>query len=238
MTSRPPSNVIVARDPAELARTAAEWIASHVSEAVRRAGTCSVALSGGSTPKPVYEMLGSSTLAERFPWHEVDFYFADERSVPLDHPESTYRLVRETLLRDRPDVLDRVHRMPADAPDRGAAAARYGRQLPDPLDVLLLGMGEDGHTASLFPGSGALDEKDQRVVAVTGPKPPFERLTITPPVIEGARAVLVLVSGITKAQVLRRALGGEYDPKKVPAQLARRGTWIVDREAARDVLNV
>jgi len=237
MTTGSRSKLIVAKDAAELARTAAEWIAKTVAETVRKSGVCSVALSGGSTPRPVYEELGNSDLAGKFPWQEVEFYFADERAVPLDHPESTYRLVKETLLRSHPDALGRVYRMPADAPDREEAAQRYGRRLPNPLDVLLLGMGEDGHTASLFPGSDALDEKDRRVVAVKGPKPPFERLTITPPVIQEARAVLVLVSGITKAHMLSRALGGVFDPKEVPAQLARQGTWIVDHAAATQMLN-
>ena len=100
------------------------------------------------------------------------------------------------------------------------------------LDLLLLGLGEDGHTASLFPGSPALAERSARVVVVTGPKPPNPRLSITPPVIEAARAILVLVSGAGKAKALARALEGPPDVTAVPAQLARRGAWIVDREAA------
>jgi 6-phosphogluconolactonase len=109
----------------------------------------------------------------------------------------------------------------------------YGERLPDALDLLLLGMGEDGHTASLFPGSPALGERAARVAVVTGPKPPNPRLTITPPVIGGARATIVLVSGAGTAEALARAIEGPLDPAAVPAQLARSGSWIVDRDAAR-----
>src|SRR6185436_17627010 len=128
-----------------------------------------------------------------------EIFFADERAVPVDHPESNYRLVKETLLKTHPEALGQAYRMPADAPDRTEAAKRYGRRMPDPLDVLVLGMGPDGHTASLFPGSAALDENEARVVAVTAPKPPPERMTITPAVIGRARSIVMLVSGAEKA---------------------------------------
>jgi 6-phosphogluconolactonase len=236
MTSRRRSKVIVARDRDEMARLAAEWICDKARHAVRARGRFTLALAGGRTPRPAYDVLGSPEYAERFPWMETEFFFGDERAVPLDHEESNYRLVRETLLRSRPDALGRVFRMPADAPDRDEAAERYGRRLPDPLDLVLLGMGEDGHTASLFPGSPALDERERRVVVVTAPKPPPERMTITPPVLQRARQILVLVSGVEKAPVLARALGGAFDPKALPAQLARHGTWIVDSGAASGLL--
>jgi 6-phosphogluconolactonase len=123
--------------------------------------------------------------------------------------------------------------MPADAENAFAVAAEYGRLLPNPLDLVILGMGEDGHTASLFPGSPALDERDARVVLVTGPKAPFRRMTITPPVIESARELLVLMAGAPKAETLARALEGPLDVKALPVQLARRGTWVVEQAAAR-----
>ena len=234
MTTRTRSKLIVAKDLDELASVAAEWIAKKALAAVRARGGCSIALAGGSTPRPVYAALDR---LEQFPWGEAQFYFGDERCVPVDHPESNYRMARETLLRSHPEALGRITRMPADSPDREKAADRYARQLPDPLDLVVLGMGGDGHTASLFPGSAALDETERRVVPVTGPKAPFERLTVTPPVIERARSLLVVVSGITKAPMVSKALGGLYLPKEIPAQLARRGTWIVDHAAATYVLN-
>lgn len=232
MTTRTRLKLIVAKDRAELRRVAAEILARKIQAAVSARGRCTIALSGGSTPGPVYQELGDSDLARKVPWSQLEIYFADERAVPLDDPESNYRLVKETLLRSHPDLLGQVFRMPADAADRDQAAKRYGRKLPDPLDLLVLGMGPDGHTASLFPGSAALDEKDQRVVPVLAPKPPPQRMTITPPVIERARAIVVMASGEEKAPALARALVGESDPKSVPAQLLRRATWVVDRSAA------
>jgi len=232
VTTRTRLKLIVAKDRAELRRVAAEILARKIQAAVSARGRCTIALSGGSTPGPVYQELGDSDLARKVPWSQLEIYFADERAVPLDDPESNYRLVKETLLRSHPDLLGQVFRMPADAADRDQAAKRYGRKLPDPLDLLVLGMGPDGHTASLFPGSAALDEKDQRVVPVLAPKPPPQRMTITPPVIERARAIVVMASGEEKAPALARALVGESDPKSVPAQLLRRATWVVDRSAA------
>lgn len=232
MTAEGRSHLVVAGDREELARLAAEWVLEHAQGAVRSRGVCTVALAGGRTPRPVYEELGGPQYAERLPWMQIEFYFGDERAVPIDHPESNYRMVRETLLKTRPEALGRVYRMPADAAHRERAADQYGRRLPDALDLLLLGLGEDGHTASLFPGSPALDERDRRVVPVVAPKPPNERMTITPPVIERARAILVLAAGVEKAAALHRALAGPIDPKATPAQLARRGTWIVDPGAA------
>jgi 6-phosphogluconolactonase len=231
------SRLLVAGDAGEFARTAADFLSRRILEAAKARGVCSIALSGGSTPKPVYELLGGSEFGRRIPWDQLEIYFADERAVPIDHPESNYELVRTTLLREHPEAWGRMIRMPADAADRNAAAERYGRRFPDPLDLLVLGMGADGHTASLFPGSPALDERERRVVAVSGaPKPPAERMTITPPVIERARTVVVLVSGVEKAQMVWRALDRHDDPREVPAQLARRGTWIVDHGAATRVL--
>lgn len=220
-----------------LARTAAEWILKQIETAARSRGVCSVALAGGSTPRALYEVLGNSDLAERLPWEQVDWYFGDERAVPMDHPESNYKLVLDTLFRLHREGVGRTYRMPADAPDPEAAADHYGRRFPETVDLLLLGMGPDGHTASLFPGSPALDVRDRRVVATEGPKPPHRRMTITPPVIENARSVVVLAAGIEKAAMVARALGGPLDVKAVPAQLARHGTWFVDPAAAGQMLN-
>jgi len=225
--------LMVVADLRALARRAAERIVESVRRAVAARGASAVALAGGETPRPVYETLAASALAGAVPWGAVDWYFADERAVPADDPESNHRMVRETLLASRPEALARLHRMPADADDAEAAAAEYARLLPDPLDLVVLGMGEDGHTASLFPGSPALDVRAARVVPVMGPSVPFRRMTITPPVIDSAREVLVLVAGAGKAETLARVLGGPLDVRALPAQLALRGTWIVDAAAAR-----
>jgi 6-phosphogluconolactonase len=224
--------LVVVPDTRALARRAAERIVETVRAAVAERGRCAVALAGGATPRATYEVLGTSALAAAVPWGAVSWYFGDERAVSPEHPESNYRAAREALFANRPETLERVYRMPAEAALLDLAARAYGELLPDPLDLILLGIGEDGHTASLFPGSSALAERSARVVVVTGPKPPNPRLTVTPPVIETARAILVLVSGAGKAEALARSLEGPLDVAAVPAQLGRRGTWIVDAAAA------
>jgi len=226
------SGLVVVPDTRALARRAAERIVETTRAAVAERGRCAVALAGGTTPRAAYEVLGASALAAAVPWAAISWYFGDERAVPPDHPESNYRAACETLFAHRPEARERVYRMPAEAADLELAARAYGELLPDPLDLILLGIGEDGHTASLFPGSPALGERSARVVVVSGPKPPNPRLTVTPPVIEAAREVLVLVSGASKAEALVRALEGPLDVTAVPAQLARAGTWIVDAAAA------
>jgi 6-phosphogluconolactonase len=223
---------VVVPDARALARRAAERIVETTRAAGAERGRCAVALAGGTTPRAAYEVLGESALAAALPWAAISWYFGDERAVPPDHPESNYRAACETLLAHRPEARQRVYRMPAEAADLELAARAYGELLPDPLDLVLLGIGEDGHTASLFPGSPALGERSARVVVVSGPKPPNPRLTVTPPVIEAARELLVLVSGAGKAAALARALEGPLDVTAVPAQLARAGTWIVDAAAA------
>ena len=156
-------------------------------------------------------------------------YFGDERAVPPDHPDSNYLMVHRVLLSRVPVPAGQVHRMEAERSDREAAAREYERSLPPRLDILVLGMGPDGHTASLFPGSAALDERQRLVVPVIGAKAPVERLTITPPVIEAARRVAVIATGEDKAAMVARAIEGPLAPKEVPVQLARRGSWFLDR---------
>ena len=227
-----PSEPIVAADLDELARRAAAWMAEEVRQAVARRRRCALALSGGSTPRPAYERLATEPAV---PWNEVEIYFGDERAVPPTDPASNYRMAREALL-DRVGLpAGRVHRMEADAPDFEAAAARYAALLPERLDVLVLGMGPDGHTASLFPRSPALRETEKRVVPATSPLPPVHRLTITPPVIAAAHRVAVITAGAWKAPVVAKVLRGPWRPDELPAQLAREGTWLIDRAAAADL---
>jgi 6-phosphogluconolactonase len=220
--------IVVAR-PAELARPAAEWLEHEVSRAIAQQGRCALALSGGRTPEPAYRELA---LATSIDWSRVEIFFADERAVPPDHADSNYRMVDQALLSRVPIPESQVYRMEAERSDRDAAAGEYEKLLPRTLDILLLGIGPDGHTASLFPGSPALDERQRLVLPAVGAKPPAERMTITPPVIEAARKVILLASGADKAAVVARALEGPLVSKSVPAQLARRGTWLLDQAAA------
>ena len=225
---------LIVVEKAEYAKTAADWILKQADMAATARGVCTIALAGGTTPRPVYEELGRR---DALPWDQIDWYFSDERGVPMDHPESNYRMVLETLFKHHIEALGRTYRMPADAPDVESAADHYGRRFPDTVDILILGLGSDGHTASLFPGSPALEVDTRRVVASRSPKPPHERLTITRPVIENARSIVMLATGVEKAPMVARALGGALDVKAVPAQLARTATWIVDQAAAGQVLN-
>jgi 6-phosphogluconolactonase len=229
---------IVIEERSRLADTVADWMAAAMALDIRERGGCAVALAGGASPRPVYERLARDPNALRVSWRDVQVYFGDERAVPPNDPASNYRMAAETLLGRVPIPADRVHRMPAERPDREAAALEYERALPEALDLLLLGMGADGHTASLFPGSPALEETRRRVVPVTGPKLPPHRLTITPPVIAAARRVAVLVVGAEKAATAALALQGPVRPREYPVQLALRGAWFLDRDAAASLRSI
>ena len=218
---RPPPTVV---DKEALAREGAGWLARALGDAVAGGRRASLALSGGSTPGPVYRELAKREV----PWTKVDFYFVDERFVPPDHPESNYLLAEEALFKPLGIHADQVFRMQGERADRDEAASDYARLLPPVLDVVVLGMGEDGHTASLFPGHSALEEKERRVLAVVGPKPPPWRMTLTLPVLQSARKVLGLVSGAGKRDMVRRVLAGE----DLPAARVTQAHWMMDRAAA------
>jgi 6-phosphogluconolactonase len=214
-------------DAEAVARGAAEAIAQAILTAPA-AKTFHLALAGGTTPKRVYELLGERPL----PWPRLQIWFGDERCVAPDDQESNYAMARAALLERAKLPAANVHRMRGELEDRDAAAREYEAALPPRLDLLLLGIGPDGHTASLFPGSSALKEKARRVVAVTGPKPPPNRLTITPPVITAAARVLVLATGAEKAKAVHCAFEGDADPFECPAALLRDAEWHLDRAAA------
>lgn len=196
-----------------------------------RRGPLSIALAGGSTPRPVYASLAA---AGEVPWDRLDIFFSDERAVPADDPQSNYRMARESLLDRVPISSDRVHRMRGDAASLDSAARQYARQLPQRLDLVLLGIGPDGHTASLFPGGRAL-RAGEAVVSATSPFPPHRRLTFTPRVLARAHHLVVFASGGEKAGPVARALTGPWDPERCPAQLARRGIWLLDAEAGTEL---
>lgn len=215
--------------PEALPEIAARQIAKAIEQAIADRSRASVMLAGGSTPRAVYRHLAQT---QGLPWEKVEIYFGDERSVPPGDSQSNYRMARESLLDAVPIPPAQVHRLLAERPDREAAADEYARLLPERLDLVILGVGEDGHTASLFPGSSALKERVRKVLAVVGPKAPLQRLTVTPPVIAAARVKIILVSGAGKAGAVAQALEGPDQPVQCPAQLARDGIWIMDRAAA------
>lgn len=226
---------VVKFDPAEYAAGAARLIGQLVVDAVSKRGRCALALAGGSTPMPVYRAMAKTEFAPAIPWDKVDVYFGDERCVPPDHKDSNYGAARLVLMAHAPIPSANVHPMDGGRPDREAAARDYEGLLPERLDVLLLGVGPDGHTASLFPDSPALFETTRRVVSVIGPRLPAERLTITPPVIAAAMNVVVMVTGADKAAVVARVLEGSASPTELPAWLARGGTWVLDTPAAGEL---
>jgi 6-phosphogluconolactonase len=217
-----PEPIIV--DSEALAQRAAEWLAEALRQGLAGGGRCSFALSGGKTTGPLYRTLAGMELA----WERVDFYFADERCVPPDHPESNYLLAEQALLQPLGVRPEQVRRMEGEREDRDAAARGYEALLPPVLDVVLLGMGEDGHTASLFPGGSAVEERERRVLAIVGPKPPPWRLTLTLPVLLGARKVLYVVAGAGKREAVRRVFAGE----DLPAARVTNAVWMLDRAAA------
>jgi 6-phosphogluconolactonase len=227
VSERPRFTLKVVPSAAEVAAMGAKAIARALGACRSNASSrVSLVLAGGTTPRAVYELLDESAV------DGVDFFFGDERAVPPDHPESNYRMAKLALFDRLKVAADRIHRMPADAEDRDAAARAYESELPDPVDVLVLGMGEDAHTASLFPESSALEERIRRVLPITGPKPPPERLTITPVVVGTAKHTIVLITGAGKADALERAILGPFEPSRVPIQLASNAVFVVDAHAA------
>jgi 6-phosphogluconolactonase len=217
-----PAPIVVEKEA--LAREGADWLARALVDAVAGGRRASLALSGGSTPGPVYRELAKRDV----PWARVDFYFVDERFVPPDHPESNYLLAEQALFKPLGVHADQVFRMQGERADRDEAARDYEKLLPPVLDVVALGLGEDGHTASLFPGHDALEEKERRVLALVGSKPPPWRMTLTLPVLQSARRVLGLVSGAGKRDMVRRVLAGE----DLPAARVTQAHWMMDKAAA------
>jgi 6-phosphogluconolactonase len=214
----------------EYAARAADTIAEEIRTAVARRGACSLALAGGMTPRPVYAELAR---LPNVPWDAVEIYFGDERAVGPAHPRSNYAAARRYLLQRAPISDLRVHRMPGERPDLQAAARFYAELLPDSLDVLLLGVGVDGHVASIFPLSEAVEPGGERVRVVRAPVSRERRLTITTRVIREARTVIVLARGRTKAKAVQHALRSRLPVRRCPARAAAGATWIVDEEAAR-----
>jgi len=241
----PVADVVVVATPAGLAEQAASRFVETATKALADFGTFRVALSGGTTPQGLYARLAAEPFRSRVDWARVQVFWGDERCVPPDHADSNYRLARELLLSKVPVRAENVYRMRGEATDPDLAAAEYAGELQAAFglkrgerprfDLILLGMGADGHTASLFPHSPALREVTRLAVAVYVDAVKGYRITLTLPVLNNAADVLFLVSGSDKAERLRAVLGGKPS-HAAPASMVRpeRGTlhWIVDRTAA------
>lgn len=232
-------------------RVAAERFVASAAEAIRASGRFSVALSGGSTPKSVYALLATDPYAARVDWSRVQVFWGDERCVPPADPMSNYRLVRETLIDHVPVPDENVHRIRGED-DPAAAAAAYERELRHvfripagpPMhgarfDLIFLGMGDNGHTASLFPGLTAVSERTRWVMAQYVAEVSMWRVTCTPVLFNTAAAVVFLVVGRHKAAILRQVLEEPYQPEVLPAQVVTPHdgavSWLLDAAAAANL---
>ena len=237
--------LLVFADPAALARAAAEELTRRIVAAVRANGRAAVALSGGSTPKVLYALLADEpAFRERLPWAQTHFFFGDERHVSPDDKDSNFRMAREAMFDKLGGILpaENVHRIMAETADAYSAAAEYAQQLAaffgqdaPCFDVTLLGMGPEGHTASLFPGTTGLREMSS-VAAAYIEKLAAYRITFTPSTLKNSAVLLLLVAGKDKADTLATVLEGPSEPDKFPVQgiSARDGEtlWLLDQAAA------
>lgn len=238
-----PAEVRVVDGPAALARAAADEWGARAASAVAEGGRFTVALAGGATPRALYALLADPAAPYRdaLPWARTQVFFGDERAVAPDHARSNYGVARDALLAHVPLPPENVHRIRGED-DPGAAAAAYERELHaffggEPrFDLVLLGMGADGHTASLFPGSPALEDVSRLVAVASAPASGEARITLTLRALEAAARVVFLVSGASKRPALARVLSGVDGPDALPAAQVRPagGTvlWLVDRAAA------
>ena len=233
-------------DVEALSKAAAAEFVRCAGEALAARGRFTVALSGGSTPKRLYQLLTTEPYRSQIDWGRVEIFWGDERCVPPDHKDSNYRMAREAMLAQLPLPAEHIYRMEAERSDREAAARDYEAVLarvfgvssggePPAFDLLLMGMGPDGHTASLFPHTQALEETRRWVVPNHVPQLNTDRLTLTRPILNRGREVLFLVAGGDKAERLVEVLAGPADPKRLPSQSIHpegQLVWFVESAAA------
>lgn len=231
-------------DADAVAAAVADAFVEDAQAAISERGAFFVALAGGGTPKAAYHLLAEQPRAGTVDWQHVHVYFGDERCVPPDHPDSNYRMARDTFLSRVPIPEQNVHRMHGEA-DPLVAARDYAQLLVQSMgdipafDLIMLGMGTDGHTASLFPGTDPLVDNERLVRAVYVEKLQTYRITLTPLVINNARHVLIATEGLAKAPALYAVRMGPYDPVVHPIQIVApvqgRLSWYVDRAAAAEL---
>jgi 6-phosphogluconolactonase len=237
--------VVVAADAAALAIAAAGQVRRGIADAIATRGACWIALAGGRTPRAIYEHLAADA-APAIDWARVHVAFGDERLVPPDHADSNYAMARAALFDRVPIPAPHIHRIEGERPDAADAAVAYDAALSRAFalapgtwpvfDLVLLGVGPDGHTASLFPGTAALDVRDRLTAAAVAPAPPTARITLTYPVLDAARAVILLVTGEDKAVAVARAFDDAVPVAECPVRGVRPGdgsvTWHLDAAAA------
>jgi 6-phosphogluconolactonase len=241
------AEIIVLEDAAALSYKAAEILVRCISEALSRKAQFSVALSGGSTPKALFSLLvEDDSFTNKIPWDKIHFFWGDERHVPPKDEQSNFRMADEMMLTKAHVRAENIHRMRTEQSDSAKVAQDYEKELQQyfqlttgqrpAFDFNLLGLGPDGHTASLFPGTKALYENNRLVVANWVEKFQTHRITMTASVLNNADTIVVLVSGKEKAEVLQKVLEGDHQPDLLPAQLIQpthgRLIWLVDHAAA------
>lgn len=240
--------VIVCQNQEEIFHRSADLFVQLAQESIAANGRFSVALSGGSTPKGMFELLASDVYRERIDWQNIHMFWGDERSVPPTDAQSNYRMANEAMISKIAIPAANVYRMQAEAADIEAAARAYEDSLKSyfnladgaqpNFDLILLGMGDDGHTASLFPGTTALQEKDRIVVVNWVEKFNTNRMTLTAPAINNARNVVFMAAGANKTAPLKEVLAGERNPTLYPSQLIAptngKLIWLIDVAAAGD----
>jgi 6-phosphogluconolactonase len=249
MSARQPIEVFPTT--AALAKAAADRVVASAGRAQAKRGTFTIALSGGSTPRALFQLLSTE---RRIDWSRVQIWFGDERAVGPDHPDSNFHMAHESLLGPLNLPDNQVHRILGEAVDLRAEALRYGQEVKAGIgeadgwpvfDFMLQGIGTDGHTASLFPGTGAVGVVDRVAIHVVQPayvRPAVERISLTAPVIQAAREIVVLAAGPDKAQVLPEVLDGPLELEKRPSQLIRQAkgqvVWLLDSAAASQLKGV
>ncbi len=225
----------------KLVAATAEFVADSVEQAIQQNGLCNLALSGGNTPGGVFTLLASGSCRDRVDWSKLHLFWGDERMVPPEHDDSNFRLVQDTLLDHVKIPAENVHRMRGEIAPEEAAAEYAGlmhghfKESPPCFDLMLLGLGEDGHTASLFPGTDAVEECEKHTIAVFVPKLDAWRVTLTLPVLNASRKVLFLVSGKSKSEMVQRIISNKQPAKEIPATMVspQNGElhWMLDSDA-------
>jgi 6-phosphogluconolactonase len=239
------AEVRILQDPAAIAKRAAEEFIKSANAAAKAKGAFSVSLAGGSTPKALYALLVSDALREQLPWDKIQLFFGDERHVKPTHPDSNFRMATEAMISKAPLRVEQVHRIKAENPDAKQAALEYEQELRShfnladgqapPFDLVLLGMGNEGHTLSLFPGTKALRDNGHLVMRNWVGKLLCDRVTLTAPAVNNAAQVIFMVAGADKTLALKAVLEGPREPEQLPAQLINpkngRLLWLVDSAA-------
>ncbi len=243
---QPNPDIIVCDDREALNREAAARFVALAEAAIAERGRFMAVLSGGSTPRALFELLSTDEWRGRVDWGRTHLFWGDERFVPRDHADSNFRMANEALISKIEIPEANVHRVPTEAGEPEEVARIYERTLaeafgipegePPRFDLVHLGLGDDGHTASMFPGTTAMHETERLVVAVWVEKFQSNRITMTPVVLNNAREVHFLVAGASKVEVLPQVIRGEYEPDRLPSQTVRPRDgalrWILDRDAA------